>query len=87
MNHHFYDFNKLKDDLGIVIPNLNSLRQKINFKVHVKWIRIEDYGRYLYKTNYDPNTPVLEVSLVKKINVMPTVFMACDNNYKGKISK
>lgn len=43
--------------------------------------------RYLYKTKYDPNTPFLEVSLLKKINVMPTVFMACDNNHKGKISK
>ncbi|XP_041971453.1 uncharacterized protein LOC121738382 isoform X2 [Aricia agestis] len=86
MNHHFYDFTKLKNDLGIVIPNTNTLKQKINFKGNVKWIRHEDYGRYFYKTNYDPYTPYLEVSLVKNPNIIPEVALTC-NNQKGKISK
>ncbi|RVE42629.1 hypothetical protein evm_012715 [Chilo suppressalis] len=86
MNHHFYDFIKLRDDLGIAIPNLNTLKQKINFKVNVKWIHVEDYGRYFYKTSYDPYTPFLEVSLLKKSSNIPEVFITC-NNQKGKISK
>ncbi|CAG9760242.1 unnamed protein product [Ceutorhynchus assimilis] len=44
----------------------NTLNVKINMRDTVKWIRVEEFGYYFYKTYLSEYTPFLQVDLKKK---------------------
>lgn len=42
------------------------MNEKVNLRDKVKWIRVNRFGFYSYKTNLDPDSPFLQVDLHKK---------------------
>lgn len=43
----------------------NVLNEKVLFRDGIKWIRVVEFGSYLYKESYDEYVPFKEVSLYK----------------------
>lgn len=41
-------------------------KQKVNFRDGIKWIRVEEFGSYLYKEGYDEMMPFRKVNILKK---------------------
>lgn len=64
METHFYEFDKLATLLNLKNQKANSLKEKVNFRDEVKWIRIERHGFMLYKNSLDPFCPFIEVELL-----------------------
>lgn len=63
MSDHFRSVTSLPRQLKIKNAKTNVLKQKISFRDELKWIRVEEYGSYLYKTSYTPYTPFLKVKI------------------------
>lgn len=66
MEHFFFDFEALPAMLHLFKRLTNTVSDKIQLRDKVKWIRVEKFANYLYKSSLDPNTPFLEVDLHKK---------------------
>ncbi|GBN13366.1 hypothetical protein AVEN_127509-1 [Araneus ventricosus] len=67
MTPHFRNFIDLHNKLQHTNRKRNVLNEKAVFREGVKWIRVEEFGSYLYKDCYDPYTPFKKVDLRKKI--------------------
>lgn len=65
MAQYFRDVDNLPNKLGLVNKKKNLLNEKVPFRDGIKWIRIEEFGSYLYKESYDEYTPFKKVSLFK----------------------
>lgn len=66
MENFFYNFEALPSNLFLFKKQKNTLNDKINLRDNVKWIRVNEFGYYLYKTCLDDYTPFLHVDLRKK---------------------
>lgn len=66
MTSHFRNFKDLPKKLKLMNRKKNILNEKVAFRDDVKWIRVEEFGSYLYKDCYDPYTPFKKVNLFKK---------------------
>ncbi|GBN76082.1 hypothetical protein AVEN_161630-1 [Araneus ventricosus] len=67
MTAHFRNFKDLCNKLQLTNRKRNVLNEKVAFRDSVKWIRVEEFGSYLYKVCYDPYTPFKKVDLRKHI--------------------
>lgn len=65
MDNTFYNDEHLIEDLNLMKKKKNTLKENVNFRDDVKWIRVEEYGSFLYKTCLDPYTPFLKVDIQK----------------------
>lgn len=65
MEQYFRDTDGLPNKMGLVHKKKNLLNEKVPFRDGIKWIRIEEFGSYLYKESYDEYTPYKKVSLFK----------------------
>lgn len=70
MTSHFRNFKNLSSKLNLTNRKTNVFNEKVEFRKNVKWIRVEEFGSYLYKECYDPNTPFKKVDLRKKNNII-----------------
>lgn len=66
MENYFYNFDELSGKLHIWNKKTNELGQKVSFRDSVKWIRVDEFGSYLYKENLDEYSPFYKVDLLKK---------------------
>ena len=74
-----YHLNRKKDELN----------EQVKFRDGVKWIRVEEYGSYLYKESYDESVPFKKVDIIKnKRGGVPNISHIERHNGKyGTISK
>ncbi|XP_074039492.1 LOW QUALITY PROTEIN: uncharacterized protein [Leptinotarsa decemlineata] len=92
MEQYFRDVDSLPNKMGLVNKKKNLLNEKVPFRGGIKWIRIEEFGSYLYKESYDEYKPFKKVSLSKnnppKNNSPPTEFeFTRIHNKTGNISE
>lgn len=66
MKHFFYNLEELPAILRLYKRVNNVANDKVNLRDGVKWIRVDKFGYYHYKTNLDPYMPFLLVDLHKK---------------------
>lgn len=66
MTNHFHDFDQLASKMNLTNRKTNTLKEKAMFRDSVKWIRVDEFGSYLYKECYDEYTPFKKVDLLKK---------------------
>lgn len=66
MRHFFYNFEELPAKLHLYKKVNNTINEKICLRDSVRWIRVDQFGFYFYKTSLDPFTPFLQVDLHKK---------------------
>lgn len=62
----FYNFEELPSKLHLYKKVNNTINEKISLRDSVRWIRVDQFGFYFYKTSLDPFTPFLQVDLHKK---------------------
>lgn len=90
MSNHFRDIDNLQLQLKLVQKKKNLLNEKIAFRDGIKWLRVEEFGSYLYKENYDPCTPFKTVSILQNENRRPhseDVQLRRVNEKTGKLSQ
>lgn len=66
MTDHFRKINDLQLNLNLINRKKNTNNGKISFRDGVKWIRVDEYGSFLYKESYDEMTPFQKVDILKK---------------------
>ncbi|KAJ8728609.1 hypothetical protein PYW07_006305 [Mythimna separata] len=66
MTDHFRSINDLQKKLNLTNRKVDENKQKVNFRDGIKWIRVEEFGDYLYKENYDEMMPFRKVDILKK---------------------
>lgn len=66
MTDHFRKINDLQNQLNLINRKKDENKQKVNFRDGIKWIRVEEFGAYLYKESYDEMTPFRKVDILKK---------------------
>ncbi|GBM55055.1 hypothetical protein AVEN_146094-1 [Araneus ventricosus] len=67
MTPHFRNFKHLRNKVQLRNRKRNVLNVKVAFRDSVKWIRVEEFGSYLYKDCCDPYIPFKKVDLRKQI--------------------
>lgn len=90
MKNHFKDIDEISSKLNLYNRKKNVNNEKVYFRDGIKWIRVDSYGCYYYKTTLDEMTPFYKVDILKKQrtneinpdNIALTVF----NENKGSIS-
>lgn len=63
MTPHFRNTTDLDKKMRLYNRKADVLRSKVQFRDGVKWIRVEEYGSYLFKACYDENTPFRKVNI------------------------
>lgn len=90
MTNHFRDIDNLQTQLKVVQKKKNLLNEKIAFRDGIKWLRVEEFGSYLYKENYDSYTPFKKVSILQNEKRKPdsgSVQFRRVNEKVGKLSE
>lgn len=65
MENYFYNFDELPLKLRLVNRKTNMLKEKLNFRDNVKWIKVDEFGSFWYKNNLDEFSPFHKVELFK----------------------
>lgn len=65
MEHHFRDIDEVASSLRLINRKKDVLGQTVRFRDGIKWIRVEEYGSYLFKESYDPYTPFRKVNILR----------------------
>lgn len=65
MEPHFRKIDDLAMSLKLVNRKKDLLGETVRFRDGIKWIRIDEFGSYLYKESYDPNTPFRKVEILR----------------------
>lgn len=73
MSLHFRETENLTKNLKLYNRKKDVSKNKVNFKDNIKWLRVEEYGSYLFKTTFDENTPFQKVNIKQRISGTPTV--------------
>ncbi|CAG9763625.1 unnamed protein product [Ceutorhynchus assimilis] len=64
MESYFRDAESLPNKMGLIHKKKNVLNEKVPFRDGIKWIRVVEFGSYLYKESYE-YVPFKKVSLFK----------------------
>lgn len=65
MTEHFRKIQDLAKNLNIMNRKKDELNEKVRFRDGIKWLRVEEYGSYLYKESYDNFMPFRKVNIIK----------------------
>ncbi|CAG9773378.1 unnamed protein product [Ceutorhynchus assimilis] len=65
MTQHFRNITALPDNLRLINRKKDELNETVRFRDGIKWIRVEEYGSYLYKESYDETVPFKKVNILK----------------------
>lgn len=71
MTQHFRDTDDLTQKMKLYNRKKDINKNNVQFRDSVRWIRVEEYGSYLFKTNYDENSPFQKVNIFKKLTTTP----------------
>lgn len=66
MTGHFRKINDLQLNLNLINRKKTVSKEKINFRDGIKWIRVDEYGSYLFKESHDEMTPFKKADILKK---------------------
>lgn len=55
----------LPDSLGLTLKKVNTQGQRIPFKSGIKWIRIDEFGKYRYRESFAEDEEWKEVNIMK----------------------
>ncbi|KAL4713396.1 hypothetical protein ACJJTC_010381 [Scirpophaga incertulas] len=66
MTDHFRKIDDLQNKLHLINRKKDVNKDKVSFRDGIRWIRVEEYGSYLYKESYDEYTPFKKVDILKK---------------------
>lgn len=76
MEHHFFNIEELPTSLKLINRKKNTENEKVNFRDDIKWIRVNEFGSYFYKTSYEENAPFKKVNiLLKRPGLLPSLNM------------
>ena len=73
MSDHFRKINELTNKLKLTNRKKDFNKEKVSFRDGIRWMRVEEYGYYLFKESYDEMTPFKRVDIMKK-NARPDIF-------------
>lgn len=73
MTQHFRATDSLQRDMKLYNRKKDANKNKVYFRDSIKWIRVEEYGSYLFKTNYDEYTPFQKVIIFNKLQETPNL--------------
>ncbi|CAG9817182.1 unnamed protein product [Phaedon cochleariae] len=65
MENHFKNIEEIEEKMHLYNRKKNVLNDPVCFRDGVKWIRVEEYGSYLYKHTLDECTPFLKVDIMR----------------------
>lgn len=65
MAQHFRKISDLPDKLRLINRKKDELQETVRFRDGIKWIRVEEYGSYLYKESYHETVPFKKVNILK----------------------
>uniref|UniRef100_A0A1B6LKB9 DUF7869 domain-containing protein n=2 Tax=Graphocephala atropunctata TaxID=36148 RepID=A0A1B6LKB9_9HEMI len=65
MRDHFRETQDLSTTLKLYNRKSDVVKNPVKFRDMVKWIRVDEYGSYLFKPCYDENTPFMKVDICK----------------------
>lgn len=74
MYGHFRKISDLQEKLHLINSKKDVNKSKVSFRDGIRWIRVEEFGSYLFKENYDLMTPFKKVDILKK-NFTPDDFI------------
>lgn len=63
MEPHFRKIGDLATSLKLINRKKDLLGENVRFRDGIKWIRVDEIGNYLYKENYDSNTPFKKMDI------------------------
>lgn len=69
MSLHFRIFDDLATKLNLLNRKKNTLGENVPFRDGIKWIRVCEYGSYLYKESFDPYTPFKQVNIIRNSRI------------------
>ncbi|KAJ8969905.1 hypothetical protein NQ317_009130 [Molorchus minor] len=72
MTNNFRDLQNLPSQLNLIQKKKNVQNEKVAFRDKEKWIRVDEFGPYFYKENYDLCTPFKKVSILKNERRRPS---------------
>lgn len=68
MAQHFRKISELPQKLHLFNRKKDYLNEPVKFRDGIKWIRVEEYGSYLYKESYDETVPFRKVNILQNKN-------------------
>lgn len=78
MKDHFRDMEDLPTKMKLYNRKVDVVKNKLKFRDNVKWIRVTEYGSYLYKPCYDEYTPFMKVDISKSRKETPRLEVPVD---------
>ncbi|KAL4702600.1 hypothetical protein ACJJTC_016076 [Scirpophaga incertulas] len=73
MTDHFRKIDDLQNKLHLINRKKDVNKDKVSFRDGIRWIRVEEYGSYLYKESYDEYTPFKKVDILKKKTLLARI--------------
>ncbi|GBN82157.1 hypothetical protein AVEN_168835-1 [Araneus ventricosus] len=67
MEHYFRDTEDLPKKMKLFNRKKDLLNEKVHLRDGIKWIRVDTFGSYLFKENFDRYTPIREVNIHKDL--------------------
>lgn len=67
MANHFRKTDDLMTKMKLYNRKKDLLKETVHFRDGIKWIRVDEYGFYLFKESYDPNTPFKKVNIKRYV--------------------
>ncbi|KAG8254997.1 hypothetical protein J6590_103144 [Homalodisca vitripennis] len=71
MTHHFRDTNTLMTNMKLYNRKKDMGNSQVHFRDHIKWLRVDEYGYYQFKTCYDEFTPFRKVNIFHSLKSVP----------------
>lgn len=68
MAQHFRKISELPQTLRLINRKKDELNAPVRFRDGIKWIRVEEYGSYLFKESYDETVPFRKVNILQNKN-------------------
>ncbi|CAH1106579.1 unnamed protein product [Psylliodes chrysocephalus] len=69
MSLHFRNFDDLATKLNVINRKKNTLGENVPFRDKIKWIRVCEFGSYMYKESFDPKTPFKKVNIIRNSRI------------------
>ncbi|CAH1979592.1 unnamed protein product [Acanthoscelides obtectus] len=73
MTQHFRVTDTVEADMKLYNRKRDVNKNKIQIRNSIKWIRVEEYGSYLFKITYDEYMPFQKVNIYNKLRETPSL--------------
>lgn len=73
VKEYFRELEDLPKNMKLYNRKVDVVKNPLRFRDNVKWIRVTEYGSYLYKPCYDEYTPFMKVDISRSRQETPTL--------------